>query len=47
MELIGDIETEEDGLLSFTDFCRIYKLFRKYSHPSRYPQLQNLKDERR
>ena len=47
MELIGEIETEEDGLLNFTDFCRIYKLLRKYSHPSRYPHLEKLKSKRR
>ena len=47
MELIGEIECEDDGLLAFNDFCRIYKLLRKYGHTSRHPPLQKLRDDRR
>ena len=40
MNVIGDISIEKDGLLSFTNFCKVYRLIKKYGHVSLYPQIQ-------
>ena len=37
MAVMGKIQTEKDGLLSFNNFCKIYHLFKKYGHVSLYP----------
>ena len=47
MDFVGDISIEKDGLLSFTNFCRVYLLVKKYTHISLYPQLRELISERR
>ena len=48
MNLIGEISiNEEDGLLSFPDFCRLFQLIKKHVEPRLVSQLTKLKAERR
>ena len=47
MELIGEVNLDEEGRLSFKDFCSIYKLKRKYTNEKKYPPLLKKIDERR
>ena len=47
MDFVGNIGIEKDGLLSFTNFCRVYVLVKKYAHVSLYPHLRQLISERR
>ena len=48
MNLIGEItKNDEDDLLSFPDFCRLFQLIKKHVEPRLTFQLAQLKDERR
>ena len=48
MNLIGEITiNEDDGLLSFPDFCRLFQLIKKHVEPRLVNQLAKLKIERR
>lgn len=48
MNLIGEITiNEEDGLLSFPDFCRLFQLIKKHVEPRLVNQLAILKANRR
>ena len=53
IELLNDIEpqaprnADEGQLLNFKDFLRIFKVIRKYTHPSRFEELHLLRTQRR
>jgi len=47
METIGEVNLDEEGLLSFKDFCSIYRLKRKYTNEKKYPPLLKVIDQRR
>ena len=53
IELLNDIQpqlprnADEGPLLNFKDFLRIFKVIRKYTHPSRFEELHRLRTQRR
>lgn len=48
MNLIGEIETNQDeDLLSFVDFCRLFQLIKKHVEPRLNQRLAQLKIDRR
>ena len=48
MNLLGDIhKNEEDELLSFADFCRLFSLIKKHVEPRLASELFQLKEDRR
>ena len=46
--LLGEVRVEEEtGLLSFDNWCRIYRILKKHIDPSLIPSLQAIIDRRR
>lgn len=47
MKVIGSINLDHFGNLSFSDFCRLYTLIKKHVQPRLQTSLANYKKERR